>query len=56
MKVRNSWGRGKSYNKDISIKADLLIGLRQFKNYVRWKELWVKNRDVFMEGSISEEE
>ena len=39
-----------------SIQADLLIDLRQFKTSVGWKEFWVKNRDVVMEESSSEEE
>ena len=38
-----------------SIQAYLLIGLRQFKKSVRWKEFWVK-RNVVMEESSSEDE
>ena len=40
----------------ISIQADLLIGLGQFENSLRWKELWVKNIDSVTEESSSEEE
>ena len=39
-----------------SIQADLIIGLHQFKHSVRWKEVWVKNGDVIMKESSSEEE
>ena len=39
-----------------SIQADLLIGLRQFKNSVRWKEFWVKRNGVMEESSSEEEE
>ena len=39
-----------------SIQADLLIGLRQFKNSVRWKEFWIRNKNVDMEETSSEEE
>ena len=39
-----------------SIQTDLIIGLRQFKHSVRWKEVWVKNGDVIMKESSSEEE
>ena len=39
-----------------SIQAYLLIGLRQFNCFVKWKEFLVKNRDVVTEESISEEE
>ena len=39
-----------------SIQADLLIGLRQFKNSVRWKEFWVIRNDVMEEPSSEEEE
>ena len=39
-----------------SIRANLLIGLLQFKIYVRWKEFWVKNINIVFEESSSEEE
>ena len=39
-----------------SIQANILIGLRQFKIYVRWKEFWVKNINIVFEESSSEEE
>ena len=34
------------------IQADLLIGIRQFKNSVRWKEIWLK----YEEGSVTDSE
>ena len=39
-----------------SFQVELLIGLCQFKNYVRCKEFWLQNRAVIMEESRSEEE
>ena len=39
-----------------SIQTNLIIGLRQFKHSVRWKEAWVKNGDGIMKESSSEEE
>ena len=40
----------------MSIQTDLLIGLRQFKNSVELEEFWVKNINVVMKESSSEEE
>ena len=40
------------------MQADLLIGIRQFKNYVRWKEFWLKyeeERETDSEGVMEEE-
>ena len=39
-----------------SIQANIIISLHQFKNSIRWKKVWVKNRTVDMENSISDEE
>ena len=41
------------------IQDDLLIGIRQFKNYVRWKEFWLKyeeGSETDSEGVMEEEE
>lgn len=41
------------------IQADLLIGIRQFKNSVRWKEFWLKyeeGSETDSEGVMEEEE
>ena len=39
-----------------SILDDLLIGLPQSKNSIRWKEFWIRNKNVDMEETIFEEE
>ena len=41
------------------IQADLLIGIRHFKNSVRWKEFWFKyeeGSEADSEGMMEEEE
>ena len=41
------------------IQADLLIGIHQFKNSVRWKEFWLKyeeGSETDSEGMMEEEE
>ena len=41
------------------IQADILIGIRQFKDFVRWKEFWLKyeeESETDSEGVMEEEE